>query len=747
MKLLYVGTEYDKPFLPRMKDIMGAHTLAVSTRELQYKTELEQLAAKAGTNKILLSNKKLLAALLNWNKRAEPSLSDYAGSFIEYKGLEIVVVPPAEWLIKVNYGKFLYRRYISKHTEPDTWLVPPAFHMELLHPGNLGTASSVCDRADFVAVDIETELQYGTGEPYITCCSWTAVNLKANTAQTYVLEIKHAEDKLAALYILRHLNLTAAPKLFQNGKYDIAYLTRWNAAPYNYRYDTATFFHCWYSELPKDLGFLNAFLVRKAMYWKDLAQTEDRSEYLRYNALDTWGTAVAFMAMIKEAPTYAFENYKQEFPLLFPCHMAEMSGIKLDEERRQQALIEVEGKIDELTASLHRMTNSSINANSHVQVKKLLAVLGVRDAESSDEKSLKKASYAHPLNSRILETILSIREHRKVASTYLVDGKDFRGRMLFAINPHGTDSGRLASKSHHFWCGYNIQNITRGTVVKQIFVADPGFEMYECDLEQAESRDTAHIAGCEALITAVSGTQDFHSLNASAFFGRSYSEIYCDTKRKTLDKALRDLAKRVNHGANYNMGPNVLVDTMGLEKIYEAARLLKLPKGRTPKQIAEHLLAAFHTTYPEIGKVYYPGVVKEVTATQRLTSTAQHDAPYQATRTGWTRHCFGRPDKNKQDLNSYVAHPPQSLNAMTLNKAYLRVFYELALAYPEDFKLGPQIHDSIFFQVRIGRSDLAELVRNYMEIPVTVRGYDKARRSFTVPAALKGPAPRWSETE
>ena len=145
--------------------------------------------------------------------------------------------------------------------------------------------------------------------------------------------------------------------------------------------------------------------------------------------------------------------------------------------------------------------------------------------------------------------------------------------------------------------------------------------------------------------------------------------------------------------------------------------------------------------------MYYPGVVKEVTATQRLTSTAQHDAPYQATRTGWTRHCFGRPDKNKQDLNSYVAHPPQSLNAMTLNKAYLRVFYELALAYPEDFKLGPQIHDSIFFQVRIGRRDLAELVRNYMEIPVTVRGYDKARRTFTVPAALKGPAPRWSETE
>ena len=747
MKLLYVGTELDKPFLPRMKDIMGAHTLAVSTRELQYKTELEQLAAKAGTNKVLLSNKKLLATLLGWNKRAEPSLSDYAGSFFTHKDLEIVVVPPAEWLVKVNYGKFLYRRYLSKHTAPEAWLVPPEFNWQLLHSGNHAEACGFCSSADFVAIDIETELQYGTGEPYITCCSWTAVSLKANKARTYVLEIKHAEDKAAALYMLRTMNLTDAPKLFQNGKYDLSYLARWNAVPYNYRYDTATFFHSWYSELPKDLGFLNAFLVRKAMYWKDLAETDDRQEYLRYNALDTWGTAVAWMAMMKEAPRYAFENYKQEFPLLFPCHMAEMRGIKVDEERRQLALADTEAKIELCTASLHRMTGSAINANSPVQVKKLLAVLGVRDAASSDEKSLKKAAYAHPLNSRILETILSIREYRKVASTYLVDGKDFRGRMLFAINPHGTDSGRLASKAHHFWTGYNIQNQPRGAIVKQIYVADDDFEIWECDLEQAESRDTAHIAGCEPLIHAVSGTRDFHSVNASAFFGVAYEKIYNDELAKTIDKALRDLAKRVNHGANYNMGSGVLVDTMGLEKIYEAARLLALKRGLSPKQIAEHLLGTFHATYPEISKTYYPGVVKEVVATQRLTSTAKHDVPYQATTEGWVRYCFGHPDKNKLDLNALVAHPPQSLNAMTLNKAYIRVFYEVALAFPNDFKLGPQIHDSILFQTRKGHRHLADRVKQCMEIPVTVRGYDKKVRTFVVPAALKGPAPRWSETE
>jgi len=45
---------------------------------------------------------------------------------------------------------------------------------------------------------------------------------------------------------------------------------------------------------------------------------------------------------------------------------------------------------------------------------------------------------------------------------------------------------------------------------------------------QAEARYTAYLSGDEALIHAVDCGKDFHSLNASAFFGVPYEEIYRD---------------------------------------------------------------------------------------------------------------------------------------------------------------------------------------------------------------------------
>jgi DNA polymerase I-like protein with 3'-5' exonuclease and polymerase domains len=511
--------------------------------------------------------------------------------------------------------------------------------------------------------------------------------------------------------------------------------------------------HCTYSELPKDLAFLGAFYIREARYWKDLANTQDLMEYYKYNALDTWNTANVWMQQIIQLPSYAHTNYLREFPLVFPCHLSELTGIKRSLPELEIARKETDATISTKGNSLDKMLGvTGFNTNSPVQVKALLTILGCKDiaAESGDEKHLKKAILRHPLNSRILNLVLDIRGERKLASTYLTTGekaKELNGRILYSLNPHGTDTSRLASREHHFWCGLQIQNIPRGKSVKRTIIADEGFRFAECDLEQAESRDTAYVAGDETLINAVSGSRDFHSVNASAFFGVSYESIYSDETHHTLDKVLRDLAKRVNHGANYLMGAAVLVETMGEDKVWEAAKLLKLPKGYGLIQIAEFLLSKFHATYPFLSGVFYPAVVHEVVTTSKL----QHHLVGEE---GWTRYCFGHPDKNKSDKNAYVAHVPQSLNAQTLNKAYLRVFYEIALhpVHSKNFKLCAQIHDSILFQFRVGHEYLMEMVRERMEIPVTVKGYEGKVRTFTVPAAMKAGKDglgslSWADTE
>jgi hypothetical protein len=518
------------------------------------------------------------------------------------------------------------------------------------------------------------------------------------------------------------------------------------------------------------------------VYWKDLAETNDLYEYYKYNALDTWATANVWIAQMVGAPEYARHNYVLEFPLVYPSLLSSLTGLKRDKEKLNEQRTAIKDKINTSLSTLSRsLGGKNLNPSSPKQVAELIKLLGCSGiVTSTDEKSLNKVAYLHPLNNYFVDLILEVRGLKKLISTYLRtdddadkngDGgsKDFFGRILYSLNEDGTDTGRLASSEHAFWCGFNIQNQPRGPEVKCTISADEGFLFGECDLEQAESRDTANISGDERLITAVSGARDFHSVNASSFFGKSYESIYDDQAKKTKDKPLRDLSKRVNHGANYNMGPDVLVDTMGLRNIYAAARLLGI-KFTSPRDIAAFLLERFHATYPKLRGpkapyspgTYYAWVVEQITITRKLVSRAYHHTAYNLQRYpdvkayiekgDWTRYCFGKPDKSKPDLNAYVAHVPQSLNARTLNEAYMRVFYEVALPNAEHFRLHAQIHDSILFSFREGRTDLADKVRECMEIPVTVRDISGTYRTFTVPAALKmgkdgKGAKYWSETE
>lgn len=733
--LLFLGTHADKPYLPRLKSLVGTASVFLLLEPIQTITEVTMYCKKRNITGVISTNITLLEKLLHWdNSRKHASLANYAGSYFERDGIEFVFIDPLDQLISVSYGAFLTRRYISKLSSPNVWKAATSFSFDILTPSNCEEIYEKYKSAFAIAVDIETTRE----NLAIRCIGYTAVFLSGDVVSTHSCVLPM--DSTFNLAWMRKFNELKAPKIFQNGKYDCSYLARYNAPVYNYLYDTANLMHCTYSELPKDLAFLGAFYIRKAMYWKDLAQTNDLAEYYRYNALDTWNTANIFLAQISALPNYARDNYLKEFPLVFPCHLSEMTGIKRDMPELALASTEVNNVISEKSASLDKMLCvKGFNTNSPIQMKALLKILGCGDLNSADEKNLKKAALRHPLNSRILNLVLDIRGDRKLVSTYLsvgADSKELNGRLLFSLNPHGTNTGRLASREHAFWCGLNIQNIPRGNAVKRTLVADPGFLLAEIDYAQAESRCTAYIAGDEKLISAVSGTKDFHSVNAEAFFGVPYAAIYSDAGGKVLDKPLRNIAKSVNHGANYLMGAGVLVETMGEPRVWEAAKLLKLPKHFSLKDIAEELLSRFHKSYPSLSGIFYPAVVHEVVTTTKI----QH---HLINETGWTRYCFGHPDKNKSDKNAYVAHVPQSLNAMTLNKAYLRVFYEVALKYPNDFKLVAQIHDSILCQYRIGHEYLIDLVAECMKIPVTIRGYDNKVRTFTVPVDVKLGGTSW----
>lgn len=716
-------------------------------------TELTLACKKRGITSVITNLTYILQKLLpEGPARKNAKVTNYAGSIIKFDGVEFLIIGSLKRLRTVPYEEFVVRTYISKIVSPQKWRTTTEFNWKLIRTqADFDVAKAALSACDLIATDTETARWNAS----IRMVGYTGVHLEGNTSVTYVVPI----EGMHSIFWMRELNDLNVPKAMQNGKYDCAYFARFGAPVRGYYYDTKNMLHAWYSELPKDLGFVVALQVRDSMYWKDLGSSADKNEQYLYNALDCWGTAEACIAWLAAAPKWAKKNYVEEFKVVPALHMCEMTGMRRDLDRLDKYADESDERQKQTLNSLRTMINAPyFNPSSPVQVKALMRVLGgkEKEVESSDETHIAALSYKHPLNERILTKILDYRGDRKETSTYLSRGvgtvgpkkgqdlrkefgPDHNRRILFSISPDGTDTGRCASKEHHFWCGLQVQNVTAEDEdtparVKETIVADEGWDLWEFDFSQAEDRGVAYKSGDENLLGIFERNVDSHSYKASLFFGIPYEEIYDVVNRKTIMKDIRQLGKRVNHGANYNMGANVLVDTMGAKALRKAQKLLHLPKHWDLKGIAQHLLNAYEKAFPDVKSIYYKSIISEIKVTNRLTGD-----------TGWTRYCFSQATDSKTALNSYVAHVTQSLNAMILNKAFLNVFNSLGLN--PNFKLIAQIHDSILCMIRHGHEHLADEVVKQMTFSTPIKDCKGVVRNLTVPVDSKKLGKNWRGKE
>lgn len=760
LSILYQLSKEDESYINLLKGPLGnsGAKIALNSSTPTTLTEVFMRMKEKKCNCIVTSEPRYLQLLLGRSGAKLPSLDDYAGNiFVKNfmgQNVEILILPPVRNLVAVPYGKFLFARYMSKFLQPAKWLQLPEFIWTVFDPKYTDSIIDTFNDAAFIAVDIETSNV--VGDRVITCVGMTAIYIH-KTGRVEADTIVFPFDSLYNHAVIATLLQLPCPKVFQNGKYDNAYLLRFNLPACNWAGDTLNLFHSWLSELPKDLAFISSFTLRQWQYWKDESQTSDLMEYYRYNAKDCFATAMSWISLVLEVPDYAWKNYYKEFPTLFPCLLAELTGIAVDRKRLEAEYSRFSFSVEKQLAGLRAMTGTNnFNPSSPQQVGRLFEVLGSGDIKSSDAKNIDRVADRHSLNKRVVSAIKKYREDRKMASTYLRDENPKTGkkmlwhdRYFYSISPSKTDTGRLASNESAFWCGQNMQNWPRDREdieVKNIFVSDPGFLFGECDYAQNEARGTAYLSGDITLINAVDDTtKDFHGINASRFFGIPYEKIVVSTlddsskeyTHKTIDKDLRNnIGKRINHGANYNMGPQVMLDTMGIANVRRAKQLLQFPSNWSLVRVCAELLALFDRAYPVTRGAWYEKCIADVVGSGFLVGP-----------TGWTRRCFGNPKTNKHWLNAYVAHPPQSLAAMQLNIAYIRVFCIVAIVEARDFKLGPQIHDSILFQYRKGREDLLWKVADCMKVPIEVTDTFGKKRLLVVPTDVKGDATRWSEVK
>lgn len=754
--LLHLGTRDDESYQGKLAGLTAGTRVGWKTKLETPDTcrAIEDMMAKVpgGVDGIVCTNQEFLDKLLRQqpdftppNNRRGVTLDDYQGSMLHTPRdkVPVVILNPLANLMSVPHATPAAKRFIEKLTKPETFFKQMPFKWEVATPQNLPEYYERWKQhARLISVDIETAV--GDPDRRINCVGYAAWFPDSGTTECLVVPFT---DTFFHAWV-KKFNDLPQPKVLQNGLYDNLYFARWNCTIYNWLHDTQHLFHSMFSEYPKRLDFITAYALRDIRYWKDDGKSGDLVDYYRYNARDCWATLNAYLALVDMAEVYAVRNYLKEFPLVFPCLHAELEGLRWDEERAKEVSESMSKDVDVEERDFVKMIAApNFNLNSPKQVKNLFKVLGVGHLPGTGAAEMLKAQAAHPLNNRILGELVSIKKKKKLLSYYFKEEKIWNGRLFYKSNPAGTDTGRLASTESSFWCGLQIQNFLRGETVKQCVTADPGWLLCEIDKAQSEARCVGYLAGETSLIDLVEGPHDYHSWNAASFFGVPYEEIYDDALHKQLNPALRDLAKRTNHGANYNMGAGVMLATMGPKKVAQAKRVLGRPASESLKDVCAYMLGVYEKTYPGIKGRWYESIIKEIGTTGRLVSPR-----------GWTRIFFGRPSKyNKPMLNSAVAHPPQNLSVDIINEEFYNVWRASVYdSYYKDGKLIPcalrgvvrikaQIHDSIFFQYRVDRPDAPGIVSSIMNTSVKIKGADGVTRTMFIPSDISKGGERWSQ--
>ena len=232
----------------------------------------------------------------------------------------------------------------------------------------------------------------------------------------------------------------------------------------------------------------------------------------------------------------------------------ENEGIKLDIEYMEELQKEISKKLNELTQKIYELAGSEFNIKSpkqlgHIlfEVLKLPAKKKTKTGYSTDEKVLNSLKNAHP----IIPLLLEYRKLDKLLSTYVIPlkkyaKKDKNHKIYTNFLQTGTATGRLSSKNP------NLQNIPTSTDIniRNAFIAENKF--VSLDYSQIELRLLAHFSEDENLINAFLNDKDIHLETAIKIFGEENATKY------------RSIAKSINFGLIYGMGPKKLSETINV---------------------------------------------------------------------------------------------------------------------------------------------------------------------------------------
>ncbi len=253
-----------------------------------------------------------------------------------------------------------------------------------------------------------------------------------------------------------------------------------------------------------------------------------------------------------------------EAPIIPVIQKMEDRGVRLDTQYLKTLSVDYHKKLEALEKEIHAFAGEEFNIKSPKQLSEILftklglPTKGIKKSAtggySTDISTLEKLEDDH----EIIKKIIDFRELQKLLSTYidvLPDLVKEDGRLHAEFIQHGSSTGRFSSNNP------NLQNIpTRselGRVIRNAFVAAPGWKLISFDYSQIELRIAAMFAADDYMIKTFNEGKDIHAAVAAKVF---------NVREDKVDREMRRMAKIINFGILYGMGVLALKKNIGTTK-------------------------------------------------------------------------------------------------------------------------------------------------------------------------------------
>lgn len=362
-----------------------------------------------------------------------------------------------------------------------------------------------------------------------------------------------------------------------------------------------------------------------------------------------------------------------EKPLLPLLAKIENYGIKVNQKKLKKAIIYFKTNKKILEKKIYLRAGTKINLNSPQQLSWLLfEKLKIKNPKiktktgiiSTKKEILDKIKESHPILSEIIEW----KECSKILNSYLKNLISSKQRINTNLDQTLSSTGRIISFKPNF------QNLPKHGAerVLELIEAEEGFSLVSFDYKQIEIFLAAFLSNEEEILNFLKDGGDFHSLVAKEIF---------------KDETKRDIAKTLNFGILYGMGPNAFSKLTGFDieksKEYINNFFLKFPA-----------LAKFLNETKEKAKIY--GFSENIFGRKRMIPGI------------WSQNIREKNEAERIAIN----FPIQSLAADILKI----VIINLNQILNDDVKLILPWHDELIFEIKDNiKEKIIPEIKNIME--------------------------------